>query len=205
MATGDLWQLIDVQTYQAQQVLNVYYFKQLANPSVGTSLAALGTAFVNIYLPVILPLQHDLLRHTDVIITNLDNEDEFVTAPTGFDGEVAGDGMPPFVSWGFRFNRSSRLVRNGAKRIGGVPESLTNNGLPSVAAGILLNTLAALFGTILIEPTTGASFEPRIVHRATDAGPGGDPPATPRADYAVSSVVFTTVTTQNSRKFFHGA
>jgi len=205
MATGDLWKLIDVQEFEAQQVLNVYYFKQLANPSTGTSIAALETAFVNIYIPVITALQSDLIRHTGLLTENLDNPDEFGTPATGYDGLLSGDAMPPFVTWSFRLNRTTRLVRNGQKRIGGLSEASVSAGLPVSGMATAIAAYETLVAAILIEPVTGASFEPRIVHRATDAGPGGDPPATPRADYAIASATFTTVSTQNSRKFFHGA
>ena len=46
MATGNLYTITDVQTLQSQQVLNVYVYKQLAEPSAGTSIASLVNAFL---------------------------------------------------------------------------------------------------------------------------------------------------------------
>jgi hypothetical protein len=205
MATGDLYRVVDVQTLLGQQVLNVYFYKCIAAgsaPSLPTTL--FGLMYENI-LTDMFTVQSSQLTHNGGIITNEDNDDEFATVPTSDTGTISGDVMPPFVAWAIRLNRASRAVRNGQKRIGGVPESLVVDG---VAASSILSTLTGIavsMATILTDPVSGAAFEPRIVHRHTDAGPGGDPPETPRADYGITSGVFVGVSSQNSRKFGHGA
>lgn len=205
MATGDLYELTDIQTLEGQQVLNVYHYKQVSEPTSGTSILALGDAFYTFVQLPMFSVQTEFLQHVGLRIINLDNPDEFALVTEGETGTVPGETLPPFCSWAFRYNRSSRLVRNGQKRIGGVPEGFNDNGVATGTALTLLPLLAIGMGALITDTVTTASFTPRIVHKATDAGPGGDPPATVRADYAVASVEYTRISTQNTRKFGRGA
>jgi len=205
MPSGDLYQLTDVQTYLGQQVLNVYYYKQIAEPSVGVSNIALVRAWEDFVMATIGPVQNEGLDHVGVRVINLDNPDDFLLSPNSFAGTVSGDGMPPYVTFAFRLNRASRAVRNGQKRIGGISESSVGDGLVNPGLATNIAAIEVALGAIITDTISGASFQPRIVHLATEAGPGGDPPATPRADYTISSVEFTSVSTQNTRKFGRGA
>ena len=205
MAVGDIYQYTVVQELEGQQVLNVYHYICRAVGTATNIPIALETVFNTIMIGAIKPIQTTDLKYRGAIIINLDNPDEFISGSLTATGDVAPDTMPPFVTWAFRLNRASRSVRNGQKRIGGVPEQFVTLGVATPLALTYLEVLAPLFSAILVEPTTGATFEPRILHRATAEGPGGTPPATPRADYAVASSQYVSVSSQNSRKFGHGA
>lgn len=205
MAIGDIYELIDIQILAGQQVLNVYHYKQLADPTIGTPIAALEGAFYTFIQSLAMPAQSTSLAHLGYRVTNLDNPDEFDVLVSTETGQVAGDCLPPFCAWAFRLNRATRSVRNGQKRVGGVPEAFQVNGVETAAAEALLVPLGIAMGAIITEPVSGGSFQPRILHKATEAGPGGVPPATPRADYAISSGQYTRLSTQNTRKFGRGA
>lgn len=205
MAVNDLYQLTSVQTYLGQQVLNVFVYKCVG---IGTSTdlpGSLRDVFRTFIRDFCNAIQSDQLEYVGQVIVNLDDDAEFGVFSDSTLGADGGDGLPPYACYSFRLNRTTRAVRNGQKRIGGVPETRQANGVPTAAALTQLNLIAGSLGTILVEPITGASFEPRILHRATIAGVGGATATTPRADYAISNAVFTGISTQNTRKFGHGA
>lgn len=205
MATGDLYELTDVQILEGQQVLNVYHYTQVAEATVGTNVVALQNAWTTFILVPLVLVQSVHVEHVGYKVVNLDNPDEFGLQVATATGNVSGEALPPFCAWSFRLNRATRLVRNGQKRIGGVPESFNDGGVATGAALTLLPAVAIAMGALITDTISGASFTPRIVHKATEAGPGGSPPATPRADYAVASAEYTRISTQNTRKFGRGA
>lgn len=205
MATGNLYTITDVQTLQSQQVLNVYVYKQLAEPSAGTSIASLVNAFIEFVAYRVQNLQTAEVHHEGLYVINLDNPDEFALIPIADDGNVSGETLPPFAAWAFRLNRTSRAVRNGQKRIAGIPESYQQGGYASATADTAIAAYATILSAILVNSVDGGSFQPRILHKATTAGVGGATETTPRADYAVGSAQYTAISTQNTRKFGRGA
>lgn len=198
MATGDLYQLIDVQSQSGQQVLNVYYYKQVSEGTATNQVLALASAFESTLMGPIRDVQSIVVIHDHYQIINTDNTAEFGNVSTGEDGNIGGDVLPPFVAYSFRWNRVDRAVRNGQKRIAGVPENFQNGGVATAAAEILLDVLATLMGNNITDPTTEAIFRPQIVHRSVP----GVPIYTP---YNVGSVEYTRISSQNTRKFGRGA
>lgn len=66
-------------------------------------------------------------------------------------GAVSGDGMPPYVTYSFRFLRPGTGVRGGFKRFSGVPETYTANGAwvgANPPATAVNNVIAALTANI---------------------------------------------------------
>lgn len=126
-------------------------------------------------------------------------EGDFATAQAG---TQSGSIMPAFTAWGFKLSRSSRLSRNGSKRFAGVTESNVDNGNP--IAGILtyLDGVADWMGQTHV----------------FDFGPGDVlnielapviPHYVPLSDTwvfnPITSVAFTRVTSQNTRKVGRGS
>lgn len=205
MAVGDIYQAIDVQELFGQQVLNVYHYKMLTAPSTGLAVNALYRAMDSIINGVLVLLQSSQLKHTGWAMTNLDDDSEFALIPTNYFASGPADAMPPFVAYSFRYNRDSRAVRNGQKRYAGVCESFVDSGVLTSVPLVNADALAVLLQGPLTDVLTGAIFQPRILHRATTAGVGGATSTTPRADYGVASVQYVRVSSQNTRKFGHGA
>lgn len=122
-------------------------------------------------------------------------EGEFTTP---IEGAVSGQTMPPFCAWGFKYQRTTKATRNGAKRIMPVSEDDVLNGVPIETAVIRCNQLAeALADTIAItwEGVFGLTIEPIIVRKDTGFGDIRNP---------ISGVTFERLTTQNTRKLGRG-
>lgn len=205
MAAGNRFMLTDVQNYLSQTVLNVYFYLQ----ATGDVQAAdgLAAAFQDTMLPLLVPLQNDELTHTSIQVINIDNADDWFTLPLTADnvGTSTSDGMPPYAVWAFRYNRTTRAVRNGQKRIGGVSEANVSDGVATGGAVTDLAALAAAMGAAL-DDTLGNIFTPRIFHRAPAVGtPPVYPPLSDGTDYPVASVEYVSVSTQNTRKFGRGS
>lgn len=200
MAAGERYQLIDRQVYAGQECLNVYYYQQLVGEGVGAD--ELIDAFVGSVIPLIINLQVNTLEHTEIAVINIDNDADYATRGLTEDnfGTLTGDGMPPYAAWAFRYNRTTRAVRNGQKRIGGVDEASQVEGVAISATIIDLNLAAAAMGDT-IEGDPGFTFIPRIFHKAV-----GDPtpPLSDGTAYPVGSVSYVSLSTQNTRKFGRG-
>jgi hypothetical protein len=126
-------------------------------------------------------------------------------APGTVVGARTGECLPPFVCYAFRKNRVSSAVRNGQIRIAGVSEGDQANGVVAGGMTAALNAVATLFQTtISFGGGQTALFQPRIFRAGRPAGPGGVPPAVIQADFEIQSVVYTRISTQNTRKFGRG-
>jgi|SRR6266853_771027 len=198
MALLDIYTILDRQTYKAQQVLNLYCY--VCTTFVTATAAALELAWEGTVLTDCLPIQSNGLQHVGVDVVNLNNPGDFfsevfTTPPTG---TVGGDQLAPFYAYTFQYVRPTRLVRNGYKRIGGVPESASTDGEHlSGAIAAAATALAAAMASPLTTPD-GSAFHPAILHRP---GPGHPDPAASQ----VTVVGFTHFGTQNSRKIGRGA
>jgi len=198
MSVGDIWQIIDKQAYLSQVCLNVYYVEETTSATSGPAPADVVNSFRNSVVDNMLPVQSNLLEHIEYTAINLTDPTQFGVFAFAEPGAVGGDGLPPFCAWAFKFQRTTRVVRNGQKRIAGIPESQTLNGIPTTEALALLNALASgMVGPYVSEEPDG-SYTPRIRHAL-----GTDPETF--SYHPVADVSFTRVSTQNSRKFGHGA
>jgi hypothetical protein len=146
---------------------------------------------------VIKNFQSTSIQHFQYEVTNLDNPLEFGTFSNATFGTVSSEALPPFVAWAFRLNRASRSVRNGQKRIGGVPESLQVNGEATSGALSLLNLGATALGNDITAISPNGTWRPRIAHRL------GTVPET-YTPYPMVGASYRAISSQNTRKFGRG-
>jgi len=155
MAVGDVYEVVDVQTLQDQEIQNVYFYRQVNAfvPLAGSMAQAIADEFVETLVPVIASVQAPDLIHTEVRVRNLFNGVDAATAVAGvIGGWVSGsDFLPSFAAWGLRMTTANASVRDGAKRIAGIPEIAQTDGVPIPEAIDGLNLVA----DALAEPITG--------------------------------------------------
>lgn len=197
MALNDLYIVIDRQKYQNQQVLNLYAYK--CTISAGAGAVPLATAFLGEIIANCHPLQSSALTHVGLLVENLMDPTDFYDTTWGapIAGDVGGDALSPFVAYTFILNRPSRLIRNGLKRIAGVPEAASTDGVNLVAGYV---TLATAFAEALTDPLSdgaGTTWDPCILHRVRPGHP------VPTGD-VFTSAAFSHFGTQNSRKIGRG-
>lgn len=194
MAVGNRYQLIDFQTYVGNDILNVYYYRQVA----GTHTAAveLVDLFVSSVLPFITAVQHEAVTHISIGAKNLDVPTDFNLTPlvTGNVGQVTGQGLPPFVAWAFRLVRTQTDIHNGAKRIVGVAEGWQANGVADSTVVSALNDLAEAMALTL------DNFEPRIMRKLLDS----EGHLIGYEDFPMGAGQYVRISSQNTRKFGRG-
>jgi hypothetical protein len=126
VATIDqIYQLTDNQRFPTGEIVqNVYFF---ADEGASGSAEDLTLAFNNDMLTgIIRDLQSDDFEHISVEAHSLGAFDDFyVRVLTGAVGGRSGDCLPAFNAINFTLRTSSRAVRPGSKRIGGLPDETT--------------------------------------------------------------------------------
>jgi len=198
MAVGDVYRVLDYQAMFGSQILNVYYYEQVAafTPDIVESESFIQDWFTEMQ-PAILEVQNDIVTHPTITISSLASFTDFWSATNGGAGQVSGECLPPFVCWAIRLNRVSRIVRNGQKRYAGVSESQQENGIIGTGTPTTnLELLAEKLATI-IDHDGVPTWKPIIVRLAP-----GDV-VTAKSDIAGGTVVG--ISSQNTRKYGRGA
>lgn len=193
---GDLIQLIDNQTYLGQQILNVYYYRFIPLTTIADGgLALFNTAWEDVVLSALLPLQVAGLSHVSREWKNLTNGVDLFVDGTVINGSRAGgssEWAPSFVSAGFILRRESLVTRNGYKRIAGLNSNDVSGNNYVGSSTFITDIEAALAADLNIGIIP--SLEPIIVKRPIV-------PPVVSYDYAsIGSASFRSIGTQNTRK-----
>jgi hypothetical protein len=197
MAVNDIFQLNVLQQLDAQDILNVYHYVSI--DAANDTAEDLILAWLNNVEEPLRDMQSSALLYKEWTAFNLNDETDFFTIRVSSTtaGHISGDYYPPFVAYTFEYVRTSRLQRNGAKRIGGVPEAASTDGVSLVSAYVTLANLAATALQAPLDVTATPTFQPAIGHKP---GPG-------HPDWAatkITAVNFIHFGTQNTRKIGRG-
>jgi hypothetical protein len=201
MALADFWQVKVWMEYGgALDVLNAYYVNAVGAMSEPDELAE---RLVPMLVTPFRGIQHSSLAYRQIDVVNLAST--FVTGSfslVGTFGTGAGQPLPRFLAWGFRFNRQAAGIRHGYKRICGVDENMISG---SVVDSVVLNTINTTIIPALRDGTVEGD-KLHVIKRIKYTTPEGNeawrlPTSDGELDsYEVSSVVFQGLTTQNTRK-----
>lgn len=191
-----LWEIVmhsqDTSLDASNEFINLFGYR--SNLAVINEAAELLNAFEAHIIP---PLA-DVLSQT-TFITRLEARNvtdgigylDRVLSPT-VPGVQTGDPLPRFVAWGFKYQRATIGARSGSKRFGRLCENQVTDGLATGGSITLLNTLASALSDALPLLTIDTWF-PEILERK----PAG---VFPWTSHPIAGVVYSSVTTQNSRK-----
>lgn len=193
---GDLIQIDAVGTYYGVECHNIFYYRI-------TNITGLGDAgyedmidwFLAGVIAQVQGIQNVNYTYIRIELKNLSNGVDLVIrniTPGTRSGTVTGEGLPSYVTYGFKLNRESLVTRNGYKRFSGVSEGQgSGNAYTPPTANItnLTGELAAdwIFGVV-------NTAEPVIVKR---------PILVPAGAYQYSSIgsaSFRGIGSQNTRK-----
>lgn len=200
MTIGNRYELLDAQRYIGQDVLNVYYYKQIGG--LGGDAETLVGLFQSFILPAILTIQNDQLTHISLACRNLDDPMDFFVqvflVPQA--GTWLDPGGPPFIAASFMYHRAQLNVRNGWKRFAGVPNDQIDGGTPSASYA---TACAGIVDDLFANPVDGAQnvWTPLIMRKTYDPLTG----ITTYTDFPVASVSFRGISTQNTRKIGRGS
>lgn len=204
---GDVFQLTDVQEWQGQQCLNVYFYRQ-AVILVGNAAQQLAEAYINELMPGVQQIQDSNVVHTSIICKNLFNESEAYTELISEPGGLAQVSLPSFNAVAFRLSGNNSAVRDGQKRFAGVTETSQDEGVIVDATYLAnLDILGAALLTFLSGGISPDAFIPVIVKRILDGGSYRLPANSGEAVLSdVIEYLFNVdVSSQTSRKVGRGA
>ena len=207
VAIGNIIKITDFQSFLGQLMENVYFYRLTAVPAADDGFTVDETICNKFNADVrllVLPLQESSCQHTITRMDNLSDGVSFAEVSAPAVGTISGDPEPSFMAYNFVLRRSSKITRNGSKRIGGLDEGgVSGNGITTV--GPALTALGTAMAAPLSYAVGGVATpfaEPVIVGRVKVALPDGG------FDYVldlakinpIASAAFTAVSTQRSRK-----
>jgi hypothetical protein len=189
MALNDIFRCTDYQRLPSgEQIQNVYFYERVG--AVGTASDLLAW-FASEFADVVKDVQSNELVHTLYKVENLGDVadfDEFSEA-----GDVGAAAFPVRNEWdayAFTLRPSTRAVRPGSKRIGGVFESDAKYTNGVVTAADLLTALHALrLKMAAIADAALDTYTPVIIKRVLD----GTTYRLPETDLELVSVPVATV------------
>jgi len=206
MALGDLFEVVDVQSLQGQDILNIYYYM---NVNVEYSSDDLAEWWIAQVLPDIANAQSPDLQHTEVRVRNLFDASDIATQITGNYGELVtspAETLPRHDAYSFTLYGPGNTTRPGGKRIAGLVETMQTDGVHVGGVLAVLDTLAARLAEYILNDSSVAAFRPTIVARVKEVIGGVAQYRLPEtALEAVSQAVVDVawsllVSTQNTRK-----
>lgn len=180
---------------------NVFFYRKV-EAHAPTDAQDLYESFRLDVLPVILGVMVAAVDVNSVEVINLvDLSDYHVGSPVAHLGALATTNpAPTFTAYGLRYNRSTRAGRHGYKRFPGVAEELVSYGTTTVS-GALVTAMPALTDVLNNIISAGAdNYQPMIPHRVLTTMPDLTQQYLLNDLYAISSVTFYGLTTQNTRK-----
>jgi hypothetical protein len=215
MALNDVYSVTLRQTLLGQRITNVFFYEQFAayTPTSGTHAANLALNWQSALLSAI-----NNVQSTDVVNVAIDVENLFVgtdvsSLPITWGGGFGTNVDSAFQAAGFKLAVAGKTTRAGAKRIGGVPDNISTDGVITDATYLtsLAGTETAMQAIISATlPTTSNVWRPCVVGRIREVIAGKVKYRLPNAlvekvIQVVADVVLTLIlTTQNSRKIGRG-
>lgn len=188
MLVGDVIQIKVVQSSPnvGDELLNVFFYEV-----IGAGTSTLAQIIDQFQLDVVLPMrniQAVALEYKRIEAIDLYDLNQMFTEiyPQGaVKGTIELAISPPSTAVGYTLQRSSRTVRNGSKRFGGIPNVTVQEG-KIVDSGYIvsMNTLATALAADIEESLGGNVLQPVIVGRVKTANP--DYPATSRYPFIYS-------------------
>lgn len=204
MEQGDIIRITDVQsmTGYSDPIRNVYYFQAFTmTGEVPLQIYAedIAQAFAQTIITPMAAIQSTALLHIELEFLNMSFQQEEATQTwdTPIPGVNGSEYLPANVAYSFKLQRYSRVVRNGAKRISGVPEAATISGrlLNPVLLSAVTDVANAFATPLVVEgETVDALLNPLIVRVPSNPG------VTPTVYTTITEGTFRGFGTQNTRK-----
>lgn len=172
MALSDVYQLIVKQSLFSKECENVFFFEKLDPAGTADDLI---TAFMATLSAPIRALQATAVVWRLISAASLGDLSDFGEVPQTVAGTYGNvDVLPAFNALSYTFHPATRAVRPGGKRIAGVPEAASLNGVITDPTYItLMESLRIFFDDALVG--AAATYQPVIVKRIKTAVAGTTP------------------------------
>lgn len=178
----------------SQQTINRFFYQSITFTDPINELIDVFDTVVVSYLTTIMNANAGF---TSIVAQTVQGGSQFGSKSVVENGIGGGDMLPTFVALDFTYVRGGALERNGYKRFAGIGEASQAQGVPNSSYVAVINAgITALSQELL---TTGDTWEPVIRRTRVNRVP-----QVPPKYYNVSSVIFSKIGSQNSRKVGHG-
>ena len=200
---GDIIQFTVKQTYQDVVIINVDYRRIEEIDSNIDSTALIAQSYGNGWVSEVLPGLSSNLKLVEVKMDNLTDGISF--GEWGFNnsgGEGGGD-TPAFTCYAITLRRSTKITRNGSKRIAGVVEPYVEGNVQSFPV-LYRDPMERFFGGQYRfedpgNPSSNYDWQPVIIGRTLNAQGVYELDLTKINDVVIANMS-PNVSTQNSRK-----
>lgn len=126
MALSDSYMLRDVQNYDGEEILNVYFFQDLLLASTAQNLVE---AFELGFIPKVAACQTLAVQHVLLDAVNMADPSNFFEKKINVPGQYNMDSLPAFNAINYSLRINSRALRPGSKRYTGIGEEFTTKNL----------------------------------------------------------------------------
>lgn len=165
MAINDIYQVKVFQTYLSQNVLNVYFYRQITTGSPDNAEGLFEAVDAQILSEQMQIMNNSYDVPAMEVFQPAVPTDFFTARPTNDTGlrvVAGGDRSPAFVAFGYRSNRAGPGTRSSFKRYAGMIDqdmdgNLLNPGFTSLPQVIALQ---AALGADIDDGASGALYEP---------------------------------------------
>ncbi len=203
---GDILKVTLSESYLGQLVQNAFFYRLDALPTLPadtTMLQYVAQRFQAVVVAPLVQVQHNSLFAKLIRVDDLTNGIDFFELAINQQGNLGGEGASSFEALNFILRRSTGVTRNGSKRVGGLPEDVTNAN-SYVGPTAVLSAIQTAFAAPLVDTDT----PPNPFATAVIVGRKKYTTSKGRTAYELDltkinpiiGATFTAVSTQRSRK-----
>lgn len=179
MAIGDIYQVIDNQTWGAggEKFSNVWFYRALDAACSAQDLQGAWGSTAGM-LGLVAFCQTLKVQHVSVQVMNLFSLTDFFEGSVNLEGELPGQALPMHSALNFTLKLNTRGIRPGSKRISGLSEAGNEDGIMVGTTEVgNINALAAAM-SVDIAGEGSAAYEHVVVKRiATEVAATEERPA----------------------------
>lgn len=126
---GDILQITIKHTLLGQNVFNLAFFEVGVGSDTTIPLATYADKMRDSYVATVMPILATDLSFQSLEIDNLTDGVSFASNTSSASGGTAGNPLPAFNAMTIKLNRATKITRNGSKRVAGLLEQNTEDGI----------------------------------------------------------------------------
>lgn len=200
---GDIVQVTHKYQAAGETALNVFYYEITAQTQADEPLLTWLDELSTQWDTGLREIWHTSTISTSIRADNLTNGVEFAEIATGWNGNQAGEPAPSFVAIPVRLNRTTKVTRNGSKRISGITEDLFNGNAVVLSGNQAPGIYTYCATSYLFTDVDGAGNDVQITQRIvgrTKNAQGVYELDLAKVNPIGGVVIGANISTQNSRK-----
>lgn len=204
--SGDILRFTSFQSLYGETILNVDFRQYFDVGGSGNTYQEIGDQYELAFRVPWVQYNPTGSEFVKVLVENMTNGIDFIEIPVGINGNRADPGLPTSNALSVKLNRTTKITRNGGKRLAGVTENAVQNNDVILQAGIITD-IETFWGTTLSVTagmTNDFDLSPVIVGRTKNPVTGIYELDLAKINPIQNAVVSSKISTQNTRKPLRG-